>query len=209
MKIQLNYHLLTSALHPQLWPNHSHWKHWHDEIGVSVFQHHQLLHQHLHYQDPQQHHKFKPSSWCIILMCTVCMHLLCTAPTVHCLHKLFNCSTTYFCYTINTVLIQSTTLTTIFYICSPVCTQAHTFPIILCVNVRWASWFISCVVSPENQRAFLCIPCWGEHQGWEEETGMSVDVSDSLSDHSGSSVFVQRGRHSSHCQKLGLGREFS
>lgn len=52
-----------------------------------------------------------------LLMCTVCMRLY-----LHCLHKqaYLNGSTTYFCYTINTVLIQTMTLTpTIFCICSP------------------------------------------------------------------------------------------
>lgn len=86
------------------------------------------------------------------------------------------------------------------------CTHACSFPILFsCVNGRRASWFISWVVIHENRRTFLCIPCWDEHQGWEEETGMYTDVSDSLSDHTGSSVFTQSGRRSWHRLKFWTG----
>lgn len=83
-----------------------------------------------------------------LLMCAVCMHLY-----LHCLHKqaYLNGSTTYFCYSINTVPVQTMTLSpTIFCICPP-----SMFPILcIYVNVRRASWFISWVVSPWGPENF-------------------------------------------------------
>lgn len=70
------------------------------------------------------------------------------------------------------------------YLFASVDTHTHTGPILLFTHVNRASWFISWIVTQENRGAFLGIPWWGEHQGWEElrgERGMSVDVSDSQS----------------------------
>lgn len=99
------------------------------------------------------------------LMCMVCVHIY-----LHCLHQQAY-STAYLCYTTNTVLIHKhDSPPENFRMCLPTCTHAHTLPILLCVDVKGegASWFLSWVVSHENQRAFLCIPRWGEQQGWEE-----------------------------------------
>lgn len=100
-----------------------------------------VLHQHLHNQDQQQHHKLQSAC---TSMCTACTNrLILTVPPHISAH------------TINIVLIHTMTLSpTIFYICSPACTHAHPVPILVCVNVRRASWFISWVVSHENRGAF-------------------------------------------------------
>lgn len=75
-----------------------------------------------------------------------------------------------------------------FYIYS-CCAHMHTLsPSFFCVNGKRASWFIYWLVIYENWKAFLYIPCW------EEETDMSIDVNDTLSNHTGPSVFIWRSR---------------